>query len=118
MRRNVKKNTGEKARETAEKQRPKGDRKMDQSPRSPATLGLWSHFGRHFSAIFRAFLLLFSHIFFLTFLLIYWLDSSEENLSKSRANQSTKFPIFGKAKDFVADFPLRIETRSNDVGMT
>ena len=31
---------------------------------------------------------------------------------------STKFPIFGKVEDFVADFPPRVETRSNDVGMT
>ena len=46
------------------------------------------------------------------------LDFTEENLSRSRANQGTKFPIFGKAEDFVADFPPRVETRSNDVGMT
>ena len=68
--------------------------------------------------VFRAFLLLFSPVFFLTFLLIYWLNSSKENLSKGSANQSTKFPIFGKAEDFVADFPQRVETWSNDVGMT
>ena len=69
-------------------------------------------------AVFPSFLLLFSYVFFLTFLLIYWIDSSEENLSRSHANQSTKLPIFGKAEDFVADFPPRVETRSNDVGMT
>ena len=41
-----KKNTGEKRsekpRETTKKRRPEGDRKMDQSPRSPATMGAWS----------------------------------------------------------------------------
>ena len=72
-------------------------------------------------AVFRPFLGLLCFFFllyiFLTFLLIYWLDSPEENLSRSRANQSTKFPIFGKAEDFVADFPPRVETRSNDVRM-
>ena len=96
-------------------------------PWSPATMGLatmdfgplsgrlpvavsWSFLG-----LFRfCFLLYFS----LTFLLIYWLNSSEENLSKGCANQSTKFPIFGKAEDSVADFPPRVETGSNDVGMT
>ncbi|KAJ8620003.1 hypothetical protein MRB53_028532 [Persea americana] len=31
-------NRSEKARETTKKRRPEGDRKMDQSPRSPATL--------------------------------------------------------------------------------
>ena len=68
-----------------------------------------------FFGLFRfCFLLYFS----LKFLLIYWLNSSKENLSKDSANQSTKFPIFGKAEDFVADFLPRVETRSNDVGMT
>ena len=85
-------------------------------------LGLWSifrsPFGRRFSVVSRAFLFLFSSVFSLTFLLIYWLDSIEENLSRSHANQGTKFPIFGKAEDFVADFPPRVETRSNDVEMT
>ena len=87
----------------------------------PATMGFFPFlvaFGRHFSAIFRAFLLPLSPVFFLTFLLIYWLDPPEENLSRSCANQSTKFPIFGKAEDFVADFPPRVKTRLNDVGMT
>ncbi|XXG76968.1 hypothetical protein AAC387_Pa08g1219 [Persea americana] len=45
----------------------------------------------------------------------YWLDSSEENLSRSRANQGTKSSIFGKTEDFVADFPPRVETRSVDL---
>ena len=44
--------------------------------------------------------------------------TSDKNLSRSHANQSTKFPIFGKAEDFVADSPPSVETRSNDVGMT
>ena len=80
--------------------------------------GDFSPSSRRFSAVFRAFLLPFLPVFSLTFLLIYWLDSSEENLSRSCGNQSTKFPIFGKAEDSVADFPPRVETRSNDVGMT
>ena len=41
-----KKNTGEnrskKARETTKKRRPEDYRKMDQSPRSPVTMGAWS----------------------------------------------------------------------------
>ena len=81
-------------------------------------MGYLSPFGRRSVAVFPSFLLLFSFVFFLTFLLIYWLDSSKENPSKGCANQSTKFPIFGKVEDFVADFPPRVETRSNDVGMT
>ena len=40
------------------------------------------------------------------------------SMLRSRANQSTKFLIFGKVEDFVADFPPRVETRSNDVRMT
>ena len=85
-------------------------------------LGLWPIFrspsGRRFLVVSRAFSLLFSPVFFLTFLLIYWINSSKENLSKGCANQSTKFPIFGKAEDSIADFPPRVETGSNDVGMT
>ena len=44
--------------------------------------------------------------------------TSDKNLSRSRANQGTKFPIFGKAEGFVADFSPRVKTLSNDVGMT
>ncbi|XXG88481.1 hypothetical protein AAC387_Pa12g0684 [Persea americana] len=103
-------------------------------PRSPATMGhgrrrpwatvagdhgVFAHFSvtvrSPFLGLFRfCFLLYFS----LIFLLIYFLDSTKENPLRSRANQSTKFPIFGKAEDFVADFLPRVETRSNDVGMT
>ncbi|KAJ8615022.1 hypothetical protein MRB53_034394 [Persea americana] len=44
---NTGENRSEKARETTKKRRPEGDRKMDQSPRSPApwssaTMGAWS----------------------------------------------------------------------------
>ena len=67
---------------------------------------------------FGLFCFFFSPVFFLTVLLIYWLDSTDENLSRSRVNQGTKFPIFGKSEDFVADFSPRVETRSNDVRMT
>ena len=72
-------------------------------------------------AVFRQFLGLFqffSSCIFLTFSLIYWFDFFEENLTRSRANQRTKFSIFGKAEDFVADFSPRVETRSNDIEMT
>ena len=72
---------------------------------------------RRFLAVFGLFCFCFLLYFSLTFLLIYWLDSTEENPSKGCANQSTKFPIFGKPEDSVADFPPRVETRSNDVGM-
>ena len=87
----------------------------DHGPRSLATMGFLSPFGCHFSVVFRSFSILFSSVFFLTFFLIYWFDSLEENLSRSRANQSTKFPIFGKNEDFVTDFRPRVETRSKDV---
>ncbi|KAJ8644074.1 hypothetical protein MRB53_005822 [Persea americana] len=90
----------------------------DHGPRSPATLDFGPFSGRLSVAVSRAFSLLFSPVFFLKFLLIYWLNSSEEKLSIGCANQSTKFPIFGKAEDSVADFSPRVETRSNDVGMT
>ena len=55
-------------------------------------------FGSHFLAVFRAFFDLLSPVFFLTFFLIYWLDSPGENLTRSHANQSTKFPIFWKSR--------------------
>ena len=94
----------------------------DHGPRSPATMGLRPLFGSRPVAVSSPFFGLFCFCFLLyfslTFLLIYWLDSTKENPSRSHANQSTKFSIFGKAEDFVADFPPRVETRSNDVGMT
>ena len=84
--------------------------------------GFCAFFGRRPVAVSWPFLGLFQFCFLLyfslIFLLIYWLDSTEENPSKSHENHSTKFPIFGKAENFVADFPPRVETRSNDVGMT
>ena len=84
----------------------------------PATLDFGPFSDRLSVVVSLAFSLLFSPVFFLKFLLIYWLNSSEENLLKGCANKSTKFSIFGKAKDSVADFPPRVETMSNDVGMT
>ena len=87
-----------------------------------ATLDFGPFSGRLLVAVSWSFLGLFRLCFLLyfslTFLLIYWLDFTKKNPSRSHANQSTKFPIFGKAEDFVADFPQRVETRSNDVGMT
>ncbi|XXG58847.1 hypothetical protein AAC387_Pa04g1045 [Persea americana] len=81
----------------------------DPGPWSPVTMGQgrqrpWGFgpfFGRRPVAVSSSFFGLFCFCFLLyfslTFLLIYWLDSTEENLSKGCANQSTKFPIFGKA---------------------
>ena len=90
----------------------------DHGPRSPATLDFGPFSGSLSVAVSRAFSLLFSCVFFLTFLLIYWIDSTKENLSKGCANQSKKFPISGKVEDSVADFPQIVKTKSNDVGMT
>ena len=76
-------------------------------------------FGRRFLAVFLSFLFLFSYLFFWHFPSCIWLDSPKENLMRSHANQSTKFPIFWKKlKTFVVDLSSEAETRSNDVGMT
>ncbi|XXG82997.1 hypothetical protein AAC387_Pa10g0863 [Persea americana] len=94
----------------------------DPGPRSPATMGFLPIFqsssSRRFLDVSRLFRFCFLLYFSSTFLLIYWLDSTEENPSRSRANQRTKFLTFGKAEDSGADFPPRVETRSNDVKMT
>ena len=83
----------------------------DHGLRSPATLDFGPLFGLlpvafswSFFGLFRfCFLLYFS----LTFLLIYWLNSSEENLSKGCANQSTKFPIFWKSRRLCSRFSAK-----------
>ena len=86
-------------------------------------LGLWSIFrppsGRRFLVVSRAFSLLFSPVFFFDispYLLgLIPLKETHQEVMQIRAQ---KLPIFGKAEDSIADFPPRVETRSNDVRMT
>ena len=68
-----------------------------------AFVPFWSPFDR----VFQSFSLLFSSIFFLIFLPINWLDFPEENLSRSKANQSTKFLTFWKSRRLSSRFSAK-----------
>ena len=70
-------------------------------------------FGR-FSGFFYSFF----YLFFLTFLHLYWPDFPEENLMRSRANQSVKFLILRKSWRLCCRFVSKAKVKSNDVGMT
>ena len=70
----------------------------DHGPRSPVTMVHFRPFGHRCSAIFRFFFLIFSLVFFLTFLHIYWPDFPAEKLTRSRVNRRAKFLIFQKSR--------------------
>ena len=69
---------------------------MGQGRRATMGLGpiLGPSSGRRIFAVSWSFLMIFLPVFFLTFPLIYWPVFAEENLPRSHANWSAKFPIF------------------------
>ena len=71
-----------------------GQIRQPRSPWSPATMGFLSPFGRCFPPFFGLFLFFFLLYFSWHSSPCIWLDFPEENSTRSRANQSTKFPIF------------------------
>ena len=84
----------------------------------PATMG----FGPLSVAVSRSFFGLF-HFFFLLY--FSWHFSSfigliplKKTCLEGMQIRAQSFLFFGKAEDFVADFPPRVETRPNNVGMT
>ena len=81
----------------------------------------------HFSAAFRSpflgrfsgfFASVFSCIFLSHFSSFIGLIPLKKTRQKAVQIRAQSFLFFGKAEDSVADFPPRVETGSNDVGMT